>query len=151
MFCFCKEGVLCVQLLLRFKYAAYPAIQTTVACLRCRPNHLLFTHQIYHFAAIHGICPRSGVLQTQKLKTYLLRTLRSKILHFKLGTGPHIVMHAAHIARDIFLANLYPSGPFTCIFSKTSPEFFLCWLWLTPVPVWARRLKQATLRIVTDN
>ncbi len=27
------------------------------------------------------------------------------------------------------------SGPFTCIFSKTSPNFFLCWLWLTPDPV----------------
>ena len=24
-------------------------------------------------------------------------------------------------------------------FSKTSPEFFLCLLWLTPVPVWAHR------------
>ena len=29
-------------------------------------------------------------------------------------------------ARDFFLANFYPSGPFTCLFSKTSPEFFLC-------------------------
>ena len=26
--------------------------------------------------------------------------------------------------EDLFLANLYPSGPFTCIFSKTSPDFF---------------------------
>ena len=31
-----------------------------------------------------------------------------------------------------FLPCLFlPSGPFTCIFSKTSPDFFLCWLWLT--------------------
>ena len=29
-------------------------------------------------------------------------------------------------ARDFFLANFYPSGPFCCIFSKTSPKFFLC-------------------------
>ena len=34
------------------------------------------------------------------------------------------------IARDSFLANSYPAGPFTCIFSKTSPESPLCWLWL---------------------
>ena len=34
-------------------------------------------------------------------------------------------MHAMLTARDFFLAYLYPSGPFTCIFSKTSPEFFL--------------------------
>ena len=27
------------------------------------------------------------------------------------------------------------SSPFTCIFSKTSPNFFLRWLWLTLVPV----------------
>ena len=47
--------------------------------------------------------------------------------------------------KGFFLAYFYPSGPYTCIFSKTSPEFFLCWLWLTPVPVQAHRIKQATL------
>ena len=26
-------------------------------------------------------------------------------------------------ARDFFLAYFYPSDPFTCIFSKTSPDF----------------------------
>ena len=25
--------------------------------------------------------------------------------------------------REFFLANFYPSGPFTCIFSETSPDF----------------------------
>ena len=29
-------------------------------------------------------------------------------------------------ARDFFLAYFYPFGPFTCIFSKTSAEFFMC-------------------------
>ena len=37
--------------------------------------------------------------------------------------------------RDFFLANFYPSGPFPCIFFQNSLEFFLCWLWLTPVSV----------------
>ena len=39
--------------------------------------------------------------------------------------------HATLTARDFFLAYFYTSGPFTCIFSKTSPDFSLCWLWLT--------------------
>ena len=33
----------------------------------------------------------------------------------------------SHTAREFFLAYFYPSSPFTCIFSKTSPNFFLCW------------------------
>ena len=44
-------------------------------------------------------------------------------------------MHATPTAREFFLANFYPSGPFTRIFSNTFPDVFLCWLWLTPVPV----------------
>ena len=32
---------------------------------------------------------------------------------------------------SFFLAYFYTSSPFTCIFFKTSPDFPLCWLWLT--------------------
>ena len=47
-----------------------------------------------------------------------------------------VYSHTATLtARNFFLAYFYPSSPFTCIFSKTSPDFFLRWLWLTPVPV----------------
>ena len=53
----------------------------------------------------------------------------------KPGIGQSIAIHATLTARDFFLAYFYPSGPFTCIFSKTSPDFLLRWLWLTPVPV----------------
>ena len=49
--------------------------------------------------------------------------------------GQYIGLHFTLTARDFFLAYFYPSGPFTCIFSKTSPNFFLCWLWLTLIPV----------------
>ena len=38
--------------------------------------------------------------------------------------GQYIAMHATLTARNFFLANFYPSGPFTCIFSKTSSRFF---------------------------
>ena len=78
---------------------------------------------------------RSGELRTQKLKSHLLRTQSSKVLILKPGVGPYMAIYATHTARDFFLAYFYPSGPFTCIFSKTSPDFSLCWLWLTLVPV----------------
>ena len=56
-----------------------------------------------------------------------------------------MAIRATLTARDFFLAYFYPSSPFTRIFSKTSPDFFLCWLWLTLVPVQARRIKWVSL------
>ena len=38
--------------------------------------------------------------------------------------GRSVLSHTYMAARDFFLANFYPSSPFTYIFSKTSPEFF---------------------------
>ena len=32
-------------------------------------------------------------------------------------------------------------GPFIFVWSQTCLEFFLCWLWLTQVPVWAHPIK----------
>ena len=75
--------------------------------------------------------PRSGELRTQKLKSHLVRTQSLNILPLKPGVGQYIAIHATLTARDFFLAYFYTSGPFTCIFSKTSPDFSLCWLWLT--------------------
>ena len=79
--------------------------------------------------------PRSGELRTQKLKSHLVRTQSLNVLPLKSGVGRYIAIHATLTARNFFLAYFYPSGPFTCIFSKTSPNFFLCWLWLTLDPV----------------
>ena len=75
--------------------------------------------------------PRSGELRTQKLKSHLVRTQSLNVLPLKPGVSQYIAIHATLTARDFFLAYFYTSGPFTCIFSKTSPDFFLCWLWLT--------------------
>ena len=75
--------------------------------------------------------PRSGELRTQKLKSHLVRTQSLNVLPLKPGVGQNIAIHATLTARDFFLAYFYTSGPFTCIFSKTSPDFPLCWLWLT--------------------
>ena len=71
----------------------------------------------------------------QKLMSYLVRTQSLNVLPLKPGVGQYIAIHATLTARDFFPAYFYPSGPVTCIFSKTSPNFFLCWPWLTPVSV----------------
>ena len=44
----------------------------------------------------------------------------------KPGVGQYIAVHSVLTAGDFVLANFYPSGPFACIVSKTSLEFFLC-------------------------
>ena len=51
-----------------------------------------------------------------------------KVLPFKPGVGPNIALHATPTARDFFLGNFCPSGPFTCIFffPKLLLSFFLC-------------------------
>ena len=76
--------------------------------------------------------PRNGELRTQKLKSHLVRTQSLNVLPFKPGVGQYIAIHATLTAREFFLAYFYPSSPFTCIFSKTSPNFF---------PVLACRIK----------
>ena len=74
----------------------------------------------------HLVClsqPRSGEQRTQKLKSHLVRTQSLNVLPLKPGVGQYIAIHATLTARNFFLAYFYPSGPFTCIFSKTSPDF----------------------------
>ena len=67
--------------------------------------------------------PGIGELRTQKLKSHLMRI---QVLPLKPGVGQYTAMHITLTARVFFVANFYPSGPFTNIFSKTSPEFILC-------------------------
>ena len=42
---------------------------------------------------------------------------------FKAWSRQYIAIDATLTARDFFLVYFYPSGPFTCIFSKSSPDF----------------------------
>ena len=93
---------------------------------------LLFTFFLPSFILLlfslnFAFLPRSGELLTQKLKSHLVRTQSLDVLPFKPGVGQYIAIHATLTAREFFLAYFYPSSPFTCIFSKTSPNFFLCW------------------------
>ena len=68
--------------------------------------------------------PRSGELRMQKLKSHLVRTQSLNVLPLKPGVGQYITIHATLTARDFFLANIYPSGPFTCIFSLNFSQVF---------------------------
>ena len=66
---------------------------------------------------------RRGELRTQKLNSHLVRTQSLNSLPLKPGVGQFIAIHATLTARDFSLAYFYTSGPFTCIISKTSPDF----------------------------
>ena len=70
----------------------------------------------------------------RKLKSHLVRTQSLNVLPLKPVLGQYTAIHATLAAMDFFLAYFYPSSPLTRIFSKTTPDFFLWWLWLTLVP-----------------
>ena len=89
--------------------------------------------------------PRSGELRMQKLKSHLVRTQSLNVLPLWPGVDQFIATHATLTARDFFLAYFYTSGPFTCIFSKTSPDFSCVGCDQHMVPVQAHRIKQVTL------
>ena len=75
--------------------------------------------------------PRSEELRTQKLKSHVVRTQSLNVLPLKPGVGQYIAIHATLTARSFFLANVYSSSSFTCIFFQNLSRFLLCWLWLT--------------------
>ena len=89
-----------------------------------------FCHPLFRLLCSLCVCPRNGELRMQKLKSHLVRTQSLNVLPLKPAVSQYIAIHAMLTARDFFLAYFYPSGPFTCIFSKTSPNF-CCSLWLT--------------------
>ena len=77
----------------------------------------------FHRRTVVARAPRSGELRMQKLKFHLVGTQSLNVLPFTPGVGQYMAMHATLTARDLFLAYFYPSGPFTCIFFKTSLDF----------------------------
>ena len=100
-----------------------------------RLTHVLFFFFLFFYSLCCGIshicAPPQGELRTQKLKSLLVRTQSLNVLPLKPRVGQYITIHSTLTARDFFLAYFYPSGPFTCIFSKNLSQFWLCWLWLT--------------------
>ena len=76
---------------------------------------------LLNFRRAHSLITCSGELRTQKLKSHLVRTQSLNALPLKLGVGQYIAIRNTLTARDFFLTHFYPSGPFTCIFSKPLP------------------------------
>ena len=67
---------------------------------------------------------RNGQLRTQKLKSHLMRTQSVKVFPLKIGSRS-VYCHACYAnCRESFLANFYPSGPFTRIFPKNLSQVF---------------------------
>ena len=83
-----------------------------------------YDSHLFFLLASFSLFSRSGELRTQKLKSQLVRTQSLNVLPSKPGVGQYIAIHTTLTARDFFLAYFYTSGPFTCIFSKTSLEIF---------------------------
>ena len=73
--------------------------------------------------SLSSCLPRSFELRTQKLKSHLVRTQGLNFLPLEPAVRQCIAIYATLTARDFFCAYFYPSGPFTCIFSKPLPIF----------------------------
>ena len=89
---------------------------------------------VYHFVESVPLADPRWVAADAEIKVPSGENTELKRSPFKAWSRS-IYSHATLTARNFFLAYFYPSSLFTCIFSKTSPVFFLCWLWLTLVPV----------------
>ena len=77
-------------------------------------------HPLASFLSSFFFFPCSGELQTQKLRSHLLRTPNSKLFRLKPGVSQYTAMFSKPTARNFFLANIYLPGPVTFIFSQTS-------------------------------
>ena len=63
------------------------------------------------------MAPQWGVADAE-IKAPFVENRELKGSPFKRGASPYIAMHATLTGKKFFLANFYPSGPFTCIFPK---------------------------------
>ena len=83
----------------------------------------VFVTTITVFFFFSPLLSHSGELRTQKLKVPSSENTELKRSPFKIWSRSVYSHNATLTARDFFLAYLYSSGPFTCIFSETSPDF----------------------------
>ena len=107
------------------------ALQKGCRCVECKfcSCSFSFLSACCSFSSFHSpccccfsFCPHSRELWTQKLRSHLVRIQSLNVLPLKPGVGQYIAIHVMLAATDFFLAYFYPSGPFTCIFSQTSPN-----------------------------
>ena len=69
-----------------------------------------------HYAFLAGSNENLKIAKNRLMQKFcagddMLKTLSSKVVPSKPGTGPYIAMHATLTARDFFPASFYSSGP----------------------------------------
>ena len=79
--------------------------------------------QYFLFCFLPFLLDRSRELRTQKLRSPSAENAELKVLALKSGEGQYIAIYATLTARDFFLDNFYPSGPFICICPKSLKSF----------------------------
>ena len=83
----------------------------------------MFSGKLFQPAVVQ---PRSGELQTQKLKSHGVRTQSLNALPLKPGVGQYIAIHATLIARDfssLLISTVLHFRSILLYFFKTSPDF----------------------------
>ena len=80
------------------------------------------SHSFVHFSIHLPTIPQWGAADAE-IKVPSGENTELKRSLFKAWRGRYIAIHATLTARDFFLVYFYTSGPSTCIFSKTSPDF----------------------------
>ena len=101
--------------------------QVTDTCMRAAVGLMEVTalRSASLYTYLYGFCFQHCSSE-HKLSGILLLVALTDCYTFELGAGPCTATHAAPTARNFFLANFYPSGPFTCFFTpKNLPRVFL--------------------------
>ena len=121
----CGRAPTTVGLFSEVSFSIFDTQPTAKVTLGWNTSHQITDKTMIHVSVYTNALSRfvNRELRTQKLRSHLLRTQSSKVLPLKPGVGQYIAMHATSTAKDFFPAYFYPSGQFTCIFSKTSPYF----------------------------
>ena len=98
----------CVIVFLGWHFEIVRIILTFRERLVCSMRYGVYVFYVKYFNFVRERC--SGELRMQKLKSH---PQSLKVLSLKPGGGQYIATHATLTARDFFLVNYFPSGPFT--------------------------------------
>ena len=88
--------------------------QCTVSFYIALIHRHIVLYCFYCFVSHYVVSPQWAAADEEM--SHLLRTQSLKVLPLKPGVGQYIAINATLTISDFFLANFYPSGPFTCMF-----------------------------------
>ena len=83
-------------------------LQGDQACLVILSTIIMVAEAVLFFGSSLHLSPHSVELQTQKLKSHLVRTKSLRVFPVKPGVGQYIAIHATLTARDFFLISTLP-------------------------------------------